>query len=99
MRSRYAAYALGKTDYIIQTTHPKSVYFEADRQKWERAILQFSQRTKFIRLEIDSSGENWVSFTAHMEENGIAYTLKEKSYFEKANGRWAYLSGEISIDR
>ena len=96
MRSRYAAYALGKVDYILKTTHPKSVYFEKDRKKWEQAIRQFSQSTEFTRLEIVDSGENWVSFIAHLKQGERAFLLKEKSHFEKIDGKWLYLSGEIS---
>ena len=96
MRSRYAAYALGKVDYILKTTHPKSVYFEKDRKKWEQAIRQFSQSTEFTRLEIVDSGENWVSFIAHRKQGERAFLLKEKSHFEKIDGQWLYLSGEIS---
>ena len=99
MRSRYAAYALGKADYIIHTTHPQSIYFEKDRKKWEKAILQFSKRTKFLRLTIDASGDNWVSFTAYLEENGVGFTLKEKSQFQKVEGKWLYLSGEVSHEK
>lgn len=98
MRSRYAAYALGKASYILQTTHPKSLYFEKDRKKWEQAILQFSQNTRFLKLDIEDSGEDWVSFTARLEQNGKPFLLKEKSRFEKVNGKWLYLSGEISTE-
>ena len=99
MRSRYAAYALGKAEYIMKITHPESIYFENDRKKWGGAILQFSRRTKFIKLEIEAWGENWVSFAAHLEENGVAFTLKEKSHFQKVDGEWLYLSGEISVGK
>ncbi len=96
MRSRYSAYALGKSQYILQTTHPKSVYFEKDRKKWEQAIIQFSQATEFEKLEIEGSGENWVSFIAYLRQAGKPVLLKEKSHFEKIDGKWLYLSGEVS---
>lgn len=90
MRSRYSAYAFGLADYIIQTTHPKSPYFEKDRKKWKRAILEFCHTTKFLKLEILDFGENWVHFIAHLSQT----LLDEKSQFEKINGRWFYLSAE-----
>lgn len=95
MRSRYSAYALGIAVYIIQTTHPKSPYFEKERKKWEKAILHFCKTTQFIRLEILGHGEDWVHFAAHMkqQENLI---LEEKSHFERIDGKWLYLKGECT---
>lgn len=98
MRSRYSAYALGKAAYILDTTHPKSIYFEQDKKKWEQAVLKFSKGTKFLKLEILGSGEDWVHFAAHLEESGVAFTLKEKSHFQKVDGKWLYLSGEVSTE-
>lgn len=91
MRSRYSAYALKIADYIIQTTHPKSPYFEKDRMKWKQAILEFCRRMKFERLEIVSFGEDWVHFIAHLGRTH----LDEKSQFEKVDGKWLYVQGEI----
>ncbi len=86
MRSRYSAYALGKADYIMETTHPNSSYFEKDKKKWKKAILEFCRGTKFLKLEILDSGENWVHFIAHLSRA----LLNEKSLFEKVNGKWLY---------
>jgi len=86
MRSRYSAYALGNSRYIIETgkkAHP-------------REIKRFIRETKFVRLEIEGSEENWVQFTAHLEQRGKAVLLKEKSYFEQVDGKWIYLSGDFS---
>lgn len=88
MRSRYSAYALGKANYIIQTTHPNSPYFEKDRKKWKKAILEFCQTTQFLKLEILGSGENWVHFIAHLGHTN----LDEKSHFEQINGKWLYVA-------
>ncbi len=91
MRSRYSAYALGKIDYIIETTHPKSPSFEVDRKAWKRAIQMFYQTSKFEKLEILSFGEDWVHFRAHLGHT----LLEEKSTFEKIDGKWLYLKGKI----
>ena len=66
MRSRYTAYALGKANYILETTHPRSPYFELDRKKWKKAILEFCRTTRFVKLEILDSGEDWVHFIAYL---------------------------------
>lgn len=91
MKSRYSAYALSNPDYIIHTTHPNSPYFEKNRKKWKGAILEFCKTTRFLKLEILGSGENWVHFIAHLSR----VNLEEKSRFEKFNGKWLYLDGEI----
>jgi SEC-C motif-containing protein len=94
MRSRYTAYALGKADYIVQTTHPKSPYFEKDQGNWKRAVLEFCRTTQFLKLEIIASGENWVHFVAHLKQTE-PFLLEEKSDFEKVDGKWLYLKGHF----
>jgi SEC-C motif-containing protein len=91
MRSRYSAYALGKANYIVVTTHPQSPYYEQDRKKWKKGILEFCHSTQFLKLEILGYGEDWVHFIAHLSKAN----LDEKSQFEKVDGRWMYLKGEI----
>lgn len=98
MRSRYSAYALDIAEYILETTHPKSLYFEKDRKKWKAAIHEFSRSTQFIKLEVEKSGDDWVFFIAHLKRDGQPFLLKEKSHFEKINGKWLYLSGEVSTE-
>lgn len=95
MRSRYSAYALGNAKYIIQTTHPKSPYFEKNQKKWELGILEFCKTTKFLRLEIVDSGENWVHFKAHLQQ-AHPFILDELSDFEKVDGKWLYLEKRAS---
>ena len=91
MRSRYAAYALSKADYIIHTTHPQSPYFEKDTAKWKKVILEFCRTTRFLKLEILEFGEDWVHFIAHLSP----ISLNERSHFEKINGKWLYVRGLI----
>ncbi len=95
MRSRYCAYALDLSHYIQTTTHPNSPYFEVDLKNWAAEIHHFSTATKFLRLEIYSSGTDWVHFCAHLEQNGKKVDLVEKSHFAMVNGAWKYHS---SID-
>lgn len=96
MRSRYSAYALGKSQYIIETTHPDNPQYEHNHLDWEKKIRAFSESTQFTKLVIDGYGEDWVVFSAHMVQNGQPTLLKEKSKFAKQNGKWLYLSGIIS---
>jgi SEC-C motif domain protein len=97
MRSRYAAYALHKADYIIQTTHPKNRSYEKDLARWKENILMFCLTTQFKGLEIVEfiAGQKQasVTFIAYLENQGKDVSFKEKSLFEKVDGRWLYKEG------
>jgi SEC-C motif-containing protein len=74
MRSRYAAYALQKPDYIIRTTHPSNSHFKQDYDQWKDEILFFCQNTQFQDLKIiefiDGEQEASVIFLARLSQNG-----------------------------
>jgi peptide deformylase len=100
MRSRYAAYALNLSDYIVTTTHPANPKYINNTFSWKRSISQFSQNTLFNQLEILDFKENktvaTVTFIAHISQNNEDATFTEKSYFEKFKGRWLYRDGQIA---
>lgn len=91
MRSRYSAYALDLADYIIATTHPNSPLYEQNRARWIQSIHEFSTSTTFQDLIIESTTENTVTFHAILNTHGKDTSFREKSLFEKLNGRWLYL--------
>ena len=93
MRSRYAAYALGKSRYIMETTASQ----REDRDVWRAEIERFSAGTRFTGLEILSvePGEEvaFVTFRAGLEQAGQDASFTERSRFVR-RGRWLYESGE-----
>ncbi|WP_422237666.1 YchJ family protein [Sulfuricurvum sp.] len=95
MRSRYSAFALGLSDYIMDTTHPDNSDYTTDREQWKESILRFSQSTRFVGLTIhefiDGESEAFVTFEALFDKG----SLKEKSRFFKVDGKWLYESGEF----
>ncbi len=95
MRSRYAAYAVGNSRYIMQTTHPDNRDYSTDILRWEEDILQFCRHTDFLGLHIEAfteeSEEAFVTFTAKLSSG----EMREKSRFVKQQGRWLYLEGEV----
>ena len=99
MRSRFCAYALDLTDYIIATTHPEHGSFALDPAEWASEIQQFSQTTNFERLEVlsQSSKEDvaFVTFRAHLKRMGEDATFSEQSRFLKKEGEWLYRDGKI----
>lgn len=98
MKSRYSAYAIGDSDYIIKTTHPDNPDYTEDTKAWKAPIDLFSQQTQFQELEIlewtDGEEEAFVTFKASLS-SGV---LIEKSRFLKVDGRWLYRSGEFILD-
>jgi SEC-C motif domain protein len=100
MRSRYSAYALHLIDYIIRTTHPLNPNFSSDINHWKSSILYFSTHTHFDKLDVldfkDGEKYAFVTFTAHLTQNGNDATFTETSRFEKINGAWLYRDGKIS---
>lgn len=89
MRSRYSAYAEGKVDYILETTHPESPYFEQDRKKWRAAVFEFCKNTQFLKLEIIDAKDDFVHFIAHLKQKA-PFLLEEKSLFQKLEEKWLY---------
>lgn len=100
MRSRWSAFALNLSHYIMDSTHPASPLYQDDRANWESAIRSFSQNTVFRKLEILDFQENdvlaTVTFVAHLIQNGQDATFTERSYFRKDLGRWKYLLGQTA---
>jgi SEC-C motif domain protein len=98
MRSRYSAFVLGLSEYIMATTHPANPDFNNDdKVSWKQSIVEFSDTTRFLGLKItefiDGESEAFVTFEALLD-SGI---LKEKSRFLKVEGRWLYESGEFPL--
>jgi SEC-C motif-containing protein len=86
MRSRYAAYALGDTDYVFRTWHPRT---RPDDLSPDPAL-------RWTGLTIVGAGADWVEFSAAYERGGRPGELRERSRFERRGGRWVYVDGEVS---
>lgn len=96
MRSRYAAYALGKVGYIIQTTHPNSPFQAKNEVAWRKELQQFCRETRFVGLQIMTTDEidrqtATVTFRAVLLQGGRDASFTEQSLFERVRGHWLYL--------
>lgn len=91
MRSRYSAYALKLTDYLLATWHPETrpttLDLATDNEKW--LGLQIKSYTP------ESADSAKVEFVARYKLAGRAYRLHEVSRFVRENGQWFYLDGEF----
>lgn len=94
MRARYSAYAAGRADYIVATTHPESPHRGTDLREIER----FCREMRFDGLTVISASEagdrGTVSFEARMRQGARDATMVERSLFCRIDGRWMYHSGE-----
>ena len=98
MRSRYSAYALGKSDYLLNTWHTSTRPDEL-----LIAAAGTPHATRWLRLKIHShtqlnDTQAQVMFTASYREGGRAYHLKEHSRFVQEQGRWFYVDGDVEFD-
>ena len=96
MRSRYAAYALGKVSYIIQTEHKENPRSPKQMVAWRKDLKFFCQNTRFMGLQILGEeqldeAQATVTFQAILLQAGKDASFTECSMFEKVNGRWFYL--------
>lgn len=101
MRSRYSAFALDLTDYLLATWHTST----------RPRHLEPGSATRWVRLEVLESGESGggeggeeggrghVHFRATFREGRRWAVLEENSRFVKEAGRWVYLDGSPSVTR
>ncbi len=98
MRSRYSAYASVATQYLLDSTHisERANYSKTEIETWAKESSW--QKLEIIAckngLEEDSVGE--VEFKAYFKDSKNASKIHhEKSVFQKENGIWYFVSGEI----
>ena len=91
MRSRYSAYAKAEGDYLRDTWHPKT----------RPSRVRLDPEQKWIGLSIKDTeagqlddAEGVVEFVARFKINGRGHRLRERSRFEKLEGKWYYLDGK-----
>ncbi|MFC8047129.1 YchJ family protein [Nocardia sp. NPDC057353] len=92
MRSRYTAFAVGDSAYLLRSWHPRT----------RPGVLDLDPETRWRFLEIvrterggpfDADGV--VEFAAHHRDRDGSHVLREVSRFERVDGAWHYLDGVI----
>ncbi|MFF0745234.1 YchJ family protein [Streptomyces sp. NPDC004111] len=93
MRSRYSAFVVLDTAYLLHTWHPST----------RPPALDLDAGLRWTGLDIlgtkDGSAfhqEGTVEFRAHYLEEGQADSQRELSRFVRVDGRWVYLDGQNS---
>jgi len=94
MCSRYSAFVLKNTPYLIATLHPSQ--HEVDD---ETVLKQTMAQTHWLGLKIIQHRQKGkiatVEFAAFYQGESSTEQLHEKSNFILDNNRWFYLDGEI----
>ena len=89
MRSRYSAFVMKRSDYVLATWHastrPASVSTD-DEAKW----LGLDVR----RHTVTDADHAEVEFVARYRMDGRAVRVHERSRFVRSGGRWFYVDGE-----
>lgn len=94
MRSRYVAFVINNSDYLVATWHPSRRY-----PGLKTDLENSSQGTEWLGLHVyeESLGtqenESYVGFVAKFRENGKASAMIERSRFLKENDQWYYVDG------
>jgi SEC-C motif-containing protein len=90
MRSRYSAFAVGDTGYLLETWHPRT----------RPPALDLDPDVRWTGLDIlvTSGGalldrEGTVEFRAHYRTAGRGGAQHERSRFLRDGARWRYLDG------
>jgi len=91
MRSRYSAFVLDLTDYLLATWHPGTR---------PATIEPNPSGLKWLGLELrhhalQDADHATVEFVARSKLAGRAQRLHETSRFEREEGRWFYLDGDL----
>ncbi|AXE25280.1 hypothetical protein C0216_19145 [Streptomyces globosus] len=88
MRSRFSAFAVGDTSYLMRSWHPAT---RPDR-------LDLDPEQRWVKLDIlgtDRGGlfetEGSVEFRAHYREGRHTGSLHENSAFSREGGAWVYV--------
>jgi len=95
MRSRYSAFVLDRLDYLLASWHPDTR--PASIEPNEPGLRWLGLEVK--RHQRQDADHATVEFVARSKLGGRAHRLHEVSRFERIDGRWYYLDGNLSPSR
>ena len=91
MRSRYSAYVLGLTDYLLATWHPSTRPASMEASPPGLMWLGLQVRS----FEAQDATHATVDFVARSKQGGRAQRMQEKSRFLFECGFWFYVYGDV----
>ena len=90
MRSRYSAFALGKVDYLLETSSE-----QLRKTLTAQELQQTCSAFEFISLEIVLAEDDTVEFIANLLMETELNPLHETSRFIQQEGSWKYDTGTL----
>ena len=89
MRSRYSAFVLENSDYLLQSWHSDTRPVNLD---FETGCKWLGLNVKETKAGKETDNEGFVSFVARYKIAGKAHRIVELSRFLKVDGNWYYHS-------
>lgn len=90
MRSRYSAFALANTDYLLQTSSE-----QLKKNLSQEELAQTCETFEFISLQVISAQDAQVEFVANLLLGDELHPLHETSSFIKQGQEWKYDTGVL----
>lgn len=90
MRSRYSAFALGLTEYLLQSWHASTRPSELeldDAVEWRRLLIESAE------ADGPFGDAGYVTFTAVGRGPDGRFEQRERSRFVRESGHWFYVDG------
>ena len=82
MRSRYSAFAVGDTDYLLHTWHPRT----------RPDTVEAGDGLEWLSLQVLHASDDQVEFVARFRGPTGRGFIRERSQFVRLDGRWVYLA-------
>ena len=98
MRSRFTAYAMNRADYLIETTaaEKRGELDPAELTRYCRAVNCISLKILSRQGGGPTDETGIVIFHASLQINGKRMMHRERSTFQREEGRWVYVDGETN---
>jgi SEC-C motif-containing protein len=92
MRSRYCAFVMGNSAYLLQTWHEST---RSEKLQLEQGVNWFGLQVVETQAGEADDDEGWVEFIAKFKGHDRLQYLHERSHFLREDGRWYYVDGQI----
>jgi SEC-C motif-containing protein len=92
MRSRYCAFVLRDSDYLLRTWHEST---RPEQMRLEQGVSWLGLEVVACQAGGPDDEEGWVEFIAKFTARDRLHCLHERSHFVREGGEWRYIKGEI----
>jgi SEC-C motif-containing protein len=98
MRARYSAYVTANVDFLGESLDEEGrEAFDADSaREWAENATWQSFEVVSVEGGTADDDDGLVEFRAVYETNGSMQEHHERSYFQKIDGKWCFIDGEVS---